>query len=215
MNCCCICRLGETDGGGLETFRVEGSTIGMALRVRWACGWCSFACVELLCWKPGAYGFGAEESTKDGVGCSWCWRGDCSGEPLDSDERSEPEEWMDWSCSSNISACWARCDDMGGWQMSRAKLLTSSSVSRWNGQNISSSSMSKDRAASKSRLNASIVGGSTLNSFGVRTWLVLLGRDPRRPPRPAAVVVMRMGVEVLRLVLPPVVEELRHGCGVC
>jgi hypothetical protein len=33
-NCCCICRFGETDGGGLATVRVEGSTIGMALRVR-------------------------------------------------------------------------------------------------------------------------------------------------------------------------------------
>lgn len=39
MNCCCICRLGETDGGGLATARVDGSTIGMALRVRWASGW--------------------------------------------------------------------------------------------------------------------------------------------------------------------------------
>lgn len=48
--------------------------------------------------------------------------------------------------------------------------LTSSSVSRWKGQNISSSSMSNERAASKSRLYAMRVGGSTLNSLGVRTW---------------------------------------------
>lgn len=48
MNCCCICRLGETEGGGLATFRVEGSTMGMALRVRWASGWWSFVC-ELDC----------------------------------------------------------------------------------------------------------------------------------------------------------------------
>ena len=48
-------------------------------------------------------------------------------------------------------------------------ILTSSSVSRWNGQNISSSSRSKDLAASKSRLNAMELGGSTTNSFGVRT----------------------------------------------
>ena len=48
--------------------------------------------------------------------------------------------------------------------------LTSSSVRRWKGQNISSSSMSKDLAASKSRLYAMRVGGSTLNSLGVRTW---------------------------------------------
>ena len=68
----------------------------MALRVRWASGWWSFVCDELFGWKPdGVYGFGAEERTKDGVGCSWCWSGDCSGDPLESDERSEPDEWMD------------------------------------------------------------------------------------------------------------------------
>lgn len=50
MNCCCIWRLGETDGGGLATARVEGSTMGMALRVRWASGWCSFVCEALFCW---------------------------------------------------------------------------------------------------------------------------------------------------------------------
>jgi hypothetical protein len=143
MNCCCICRLGETLGGGLATVRVDGSTMGMALRVRWASGWCSLVW-ELFCWKPtGVYGFGAVDRTNEGVGCSWCCRGDCSGDPLDSEERSEPDEWMD---------------------------CRSSSVSRWNGQNISSSSMSNERAASKSRLYAMRVGGSTLNSLGVRTW---------------------------------------------
>lgn len=40
--CCCICLAGETDGGGLATLRVLGSTIGIALRVRCASGWCSF-----------------------------------------------------------------------------------------------------------------------------------------------------------------------------
>lgn len=39
MKCWCICRLGDTDGGGLAMFRVDGSTMGMALRVRWASGW--------------------------------------------------------------------------------------------------------------------------------------------------------------------------------
>lgn len=42
MYCCCICRAGETDGGGLATERVDGSTIGIALRLRWASGWWSF-----------------------------------------------------------------------------------------------------------------------------------------------------------------------------
>jgi hypothetical protein len=42
--CCCICRPGETLKGGLAAKRVEGSTIGIALRVRCANGWCSFIC---------------------------------------------------------------------------------------------------------------------------------------------------------------------------
>ena len=42
--------------------------------------------------------------------------------------------------------------------------------------------------------------------------LVLLGRDSGRPPRSAAVVVVRVGVEMLGVVLlGTVVEELRHG----
>lgn len=46
--------------------------------------------------------------------------------------------------------------------------------------------------------------------------LVLLRRDPGRPPRSAAVVVVRVSVEVLGLlVLTTVVEELRHDYGVC
>lgn len=56
------------------------------------------------------------------------------------------------------------------WTGGKLCRLTSSSVSRWKGQNISSSSMSNDLAASKSRLYAMRVGGSTLNSLGVRTW---------------------------------------------
>jgi len=52
------------------------------------------------------YGLGAEDRMKDGVGCNWCCRGDCSGDPLDSEERSEPEEWMDcswWWCQHRVS----------------------------------------------------------------------------------------------------------------
>jgi hypothetical protein len=44
--------------------------------------------------------------------------------------------------------------------------------------------------------------------------VILLSRDPGRPPRSAAVVVvivMGVRVEVLWLVLATVVEELRHG----
>jgi len=41
--------------------------------------------------------------------------------------------------------------------------------------------------------------------------LGVLSRDPGRPPRSAAVVVVRVGVKVLWLVLTTIVEELRHG----
>jgi hypothetical protein len=81
--------------------------------------------------------------------------------------RSQRNGWIE--AVHRVSACRGGCDDIDRWQISWARILTSSSVSRWKGQNISSSSISKDLAASKSRLNASMVGGSTLNSFGVRT----------------------------------------------
>ena len=46
--------------------------------------------------------------------------------------------------------------------------------------------------------------------------VVLLSRDPGRPPRSAAVVVVRMSIQMLRvLLLRTVVEELRHDYGLC
>lgn len=56
------------------------------------------------------------------------------------------------------------------------------------------------------RLDVELLGGADLAELLV----VLLRRDPGRPPRSAAVVVVRMSVEVLGVVLCPVVEELRH-----
>ena len=44
---CCI-RPGDTDGEGLDMVRpLAGLTMGMALRVRVAAGWCSFS---IACW---------------------------------------------------------------------------------------------------------------------------------------------------------------------
>jgi hypothetical protein len=45
------------------------------------------------------YGLLAELSEKEGVTCWTCWVGEDSGEPLESEERSE-EEWID--CSFNL-----------------------------------------------------------------------------------------------------------------
>ena len=54
--------------------------------------------------------------------------GDCSGEPLDSDERSEPDEWMDCNCSSSVSASSGGVDDMGGWQILATYIILSEQV---------------------------------------------------------------------------------------
>jgi len=59
-------------------------------------------------------------------------------------------------------------------------------------------------------LDVEFLGGADLAELLV----VLLGRDPGRPPRSAAVVVVGVGVEVLGVVLlGTVVEELRHVGG--
>lgn len=193
--------------------------MGMALRVRWASGWCSLVCEELLCWKPaGVYGFGADERTKDGVGCSWCWSGDCSGEPLDSDERSEPEEWMDWSCGSRVSAgCNGTETTPGGEcrgqatyivlreQVEGAEHLVVLDVERARGLEVAL------EGEHGGWLDVELLRGADLAEL----LAVLLRRDPGRPPRSAAVVVVRVGVEVLVLVLAAVIEKLRHVYRLC
>lgn len=60
-------------------------------------------------------------------------------------------------------------------------------------------------------LDVELLGGAHLAELLV----TLLGRDPRRPPRSAAVVVVRVGVEVLLVLLRTVVEKLRHDYGRC
>ena len=45
--------------------------MGIALRVRWASGWCSLVCEALFCWTlDGVYGLGAVDRTNEGVGCN-------------------------------------------------------------------------------------------------------------------------------------------------
>jgi hypothetical protein len=63
----------------------------------------------------------------------------------------------------------------------------------------------------RGRLDVELLGRAHLADLSV----VLLSRDPGRPPRSAAVVVVRVGGEVLWLVLATVVEKLRHGERVC
>jgi hypothetical protein len=60
----------------------------------------------------------------------------------------------------------------------------------------------------RGRLDVELLGRAHLLSD---LPVVLLSRHPGRPPRSAAVMVVRMSVEVLLLVLATVVEELRHG----
>jgi hypothetical protein len=60
-------------------------------------------------------------------------------------------------------------------------------------------------------LNVELLGRAHLAEL----LLALLSRDPRRPPRPAAVMVVRMRIKVLWVVLTAVVEELRHVLMLC
>ncbi len=62
-------------------------------------------------------------------------------------------------------------------------------------------------------LDVELLGGADLTEL----LLLMLGRDPGRAPRSAAVVVVivLVGVEVLGVVLCTVVEELRHGRALC
>jgi hypothetical protein len=186
--------------------------MGMALRVRWASGWWSFVCE--FCWKlEGVYGLGAVDRTKEGVGCSWCCSGDCSGEPLESEERSEPEEWMDCSCIVSVPRY-----DRTGWQIlagratyiilseqvERAEHLVVLNVERAGGLEVAL------EGNGRGGFHVELLGGADLAEL----LLLMLGRDPWRAPRSAAVVVVvvvLVGGEVLGVVLCTVVEELRHG----
>lgn len=61
-------------------------------------------------------------------------------------------------------------------------------------------------------LDVELLGGAHLAELLV----VLLGGHPGRPPRPAAVVVVGVGAHLLLgVVLPVVIEELRHGPWLC
>lgn len=63
----------------------------------------------------------------------------------------------------------------------------------------------------RGRLHVELLGGADLAEL----LLLMLGRDPWRAPRSAAVVVVvvvLVGGEVLGVVLCTVVEELRHDC---
>lgn len=92
---CCILA-GDTDGGGLDMLiPVVGLTIGIAFRTRVAAGWWILRLDDWFWYPEGIYGFDAELREKLGVTCCGCCVGDESGEPLDSDERSEDEEWID------------------------------------------------------------------------------------------------------------------------
>lgn len=163
--CCCICRPGDTERGGLATERVLGSTIGIALRLRCASGWCSFM---WCCWKLADAGLNvlwALGRRKAGVGWTCCCRGELSGEPDERDPRSEAaEEWMDWSCHAKSASVHAGRPAFVDARWCERR--TSSSVRRWNGQKTSSSSNSKLLAASSRCMYSACADGSGI-SFGL------------------------------------------------
>jgi hypothetical protein len=125
---------------------------------------------------------------------------------------------MDWSCSSRVSAGRGESHDIGGWQISRVMtyIILSEQVERAEHLVV----LYVERACGlevalecehRRGLDVELLRGAHLAELLV----VLLGRDPRRPPRAAAVVaVVGVRIDMLRLlVLASVVEELRHGDG--
>lgn len=155
--CCCILA-GDTDCGGLDMLiPVLGLTMGIALRIRVAAGWCSFSAGWP--WYPVAAIYGLElelrEKPESGDTC-WDW-GEASGEPLDSEERSDADEWME---------------------------IMSTSVSRL-GQNSRSSSRSKERPASKrSRKLVTAAASSSFLTLRNCLWEFCDKRGARRPRPP-------------------------------
>lgn len=93
---CCIREPGDTDGGGLDiVMPVAGLIMGMALRVRVAAGWWSFR-VDVWAENMGGTKGGDDELSRkpDATCCGRCV-GECSGELLAKDDRSEDALWMD------------------------------------------------------------------------------------------------------------------------
>lgn len=102
LDCCII--PGETDDGGLATrIPVFGLTIGIAPAFL-ADGW-KILRLLLLLMKLGGGAYAdaaAEDKDKAGVicccGCSCCWIGEESGDPLERDDRSDEAECIDCLC---------------------------------------------------------------------------------------------------------------------
>lgn len=130
---------------------VLGLTIGIALRMRVAAGWCIFKFAKFcwVCWK-GMYGLDWELREKFAdTCCDGSCVGDEFGELLARDERSEDEECIETNCEVYQylilkSSSMHQVDMMMTMGLLR---LTSFSVKRA-GQNSMSSSRSKDLPAS-------------------------------------------------------------------
>ncbi len=93
-------RAGDTDGGGLDmVLPVAGLMIGIGLRARVAgTGWYSFR-VDGCCWlwEVGGKKAGEVELSRN-TGAAWTGcEGECSGELLARDDRSEDALWMETS----------------------------------------------------------------------------------------------------------------------
>ena len=91
---------------------VVGLMMGMTLRVRLAAGWLKLTLLGLaatlaptLVWTKALVEAGEREMA--GVTCCtgwiWCCRGEVSGEPLESEERSDEAEWMECSYKIKMS----------------------------------------------------------------------------------------------------------------
>jgi hypothetical protein len=75
---------------------LAGLTMGMALRVRVAAGWCNLS-VDCWAWWVGGTKAGDEELREKEATCCGCWVGEELGELLDSEDRSEDALLIDTS----------------------------------------------------------------------------------------------------------------------
>lgn len=139
---CCIRTPGDMDGGdGLViVMPVTGWMMGMALRARVAAGWCSLSDGCWIDMAGGIKGGDDEFSEKASATCTGC-DGECSGEPLDTDDRSEDALWIE---------------------------TRSVSVNK-PGQNSMSSSRSKDRPASNF-IRKAVSCTVSASSLTLRAW---------------------------------------------
>lgn len=95
---------GEMEDGGLIRVRVSGFTIGIGFRDRITDGWCSFGWLFREKVEGGEMYGAVDVDGRENAGVIWCCRGECWGEPLERDDRSDVPDVMDcrWDLLADV-----------------------------------------------------------------------------------------------------------------